>query len=96
LCADGLKVKHGLVEGVWRKWDRYGESGKALSVVKHCYLCQVTEPRRAALTLNEGSDCCKLKCGLTDKVGTFITVVNICQASCLQLVAGRDLHWAGA
>lgn len=95
MCADGLKMTYGLVEGVWRKRARYWESGKTLSIVKHCYRCQVAEPRHAALTLNERSDCCKLKCGLRDKVGTFIMVVNICQASCLQLVAGLDLHWAG-
>ena len=95
MCADGLEMTYGLVEGVWRKRARYGESGKTLSIVKHCYLCQVTEPGRAALTLNEGSDCRKLKCSLGDKVGTFIMVVNICQASCLQLVAGPDLYWAG-
>lgn len=94
MCADGLKMTYSLVEGVWRKRARYGESGKTLSIVKHRYLCQVTEPRHAALTLNEGSDCRKLKCGLRDKVETFITVVNICQASRLQLVAGPDLHWA--
>lgn len=82
-CLD--LAKKGQIWGIWEN----------SSLVKNHYLCQVTEPKHAALTLNEGSGCHKLKCGLRDKVKTFIMVVNICQVSCLQFAAGPDLCWAG-
>lgn len=65
------------------------ECGKLSSIVKNCYLCQVPEPERAALTLNEGNNCCKLKCALKDKTKTFILVAQHCRMGCAQTGAHR-------